>query len=50
MHEWMINFNKNVRNIKEIIDYSKENFDEKTKDDLLNAVELLKEEFKKSNK
>ena len=50
MHEWMINFKKNVINIKEIIDYSKGNFDEKTKYDLLNTVELLKEEFKKSNK
>jgi diadenosine tetraphosphate (Ap4A) HIT family hydrolase len=49
-HEWMNDFNKNVRNLKEIIDYSKRNFDEKTKDDLLNAIELLKEEFKKTSK
>ena len=50
VHEWMNDFNKNVRNLKEIIDYSKRNFDEKTKDDLLNAIELLKEEFKKTSK
>ncbi len=45
MHSWMDEYKKNVRNINDIINHSKEIFDEKTKKDLLNAIELLKKEF-----
>ena len=47
IHDWMNKFEKNVRNIKEIIDYSKQNFDESQKVELLQAIEDLKMEFKK---
>ncbi len=47
IHEWMEEFDKSVTNIREIIEYSNKNFDEKTKEDLLNAIESLKAEFKK---
>ena len=47
IHDWMDKFGKNVRNIKEIIDYSKQNFDESQKVELLQAIEDLKMEFKK---
>lgn len=47
IHDWMNKFGKNVRNIKEIIDYSKQNFDESQKVELLRAIEDLKMEFKK---
>ena len=46
IHDWMNKFEKNVRNIKEIIDYSKQNFDESQKVELLQAIEDLKMEFK----
>ena len=46
IHDWMSKFNKNVRNIKEIIDYSKEQFNETTENELIEAIEKLKEQFK----
>lgn len=47
IHDWMNKFGKSVRNIKEIIDYSKQNFDESQRVELLQAIEDLKMEFKK---
>ncbi|MBR3161336.1 MAG: HIT family hydrolase [Bacilli bacterium] len=45
MHSWMNEYKKNVRNINEIINRSKEIFNEETKEELLEAVEVLREEF-----
>lgn len=47
IHDWMEKFGKNVKNIKEIIQYSKEIFDNNNKKILLNVIEKIKEEFKK---
>lgn len=49
IHDWMNKFGKNVRNIKEIIEYSKQNFNENENEkiELLQAIEDLKIEFKK---
>ena len=47
MHPWMDKYKKNVRNIKEIIYYSKEIFNESIKEELLDAIERLKLEFSK---
>ena len=47
IHDWMSKFGKNVRNIKEIIDYSKQTFNENQKIELLQAIEDIKMEFNK---
>ena len=47
MHYWMKDYKKNVRNIKDIINHSKEMFNDEIKNQLLKTIELLKEEFKK---
>lgn len=49
IHEWMKTFGKSVVNIKEIIKYSKENFNEEKKIELLKAIEDIKKEFKNKN-
>lgn len=43
----MSKFGKIVRNIKEIIDYSKQTFNENQKIELLQAIEDIKMEFNK---
>ena len=48
MHPWMNKYKKNVRNINDIINYSKEIFNENVKKELLNAIEVLKDEFNRS--
>lgn len=45
IHDWMNKFGKNVKNIKEIIDYSKQNFNENQKIELLQAIEDIKIAF-----
>lgn len=45
MHDWMNEIGKSVRNIKKFIDYSKEHFGEKEKEELLQAIEDLKEVY-----
>ena len=47
MHPWMEEYKKNVRNIKDIINYSKENFNDSVKKELLEAIDKLKLEFNK---
>ncbi len=47
--DWMKKFGNSVVNIKEIINYSKENFNEEQKKELLKAIEDIKNEFKKMN-
>ena len=47
MHPWMDEYKKNVRNIKDIINYSKENFNDSVKKELLEAIDKLKLEFSK---
>lgn len=47
MHDWMKDYQKNVRNIKDIINHAKDMFNDDIKKELLNTIELLKEEFKK---
>ena len=47
--DWMKKFGNSVVNIKEIINYSKENFNEEQKKELLKAIEDIKNEFKKKN-
>lgn len=46
IHDWMDKFGRNVRNIKEIINYAKHNFDEEQKVELLQAIEKIKTGFK----
>lgn len=46
IHDWMDKFGRNVRNIKEIINYAKQNFNEDQKVELLQAIEKIKIEFK----
>ena len=45
IHDWMSKFGKNVSNIKEIINYSKQNFNENQKIELLQAIEDIKIAF-----
>lgn len=45
IHDWMKKFEKNVRNIKEIIQYAKENFSKDKKVELLETIEEIKKEF-----
>lgn len=45
IHEWMKEYSKNVKNLKEIIQMSKERFDENEKKKLLDAVEELKKSY-----
>lgn len=45
--DWMKEFGNSVVNIKEIISFSKENFDNQKKCELLNAIEDIKIEFNK---
>lgn len=47
--DWMKKFGNSVINIKEMINYSKENFNEEQKKELLKAIEDIKNEFKKNN-
>lgn len=47
MHPWMEEYKKNVRNIKDIINYSKENFNDSVEKELLEAIDKLKLEFSK---
>ena len=49
IHDWMDKFGRNVRNIKEIINYSKQNFNEDKKEELLQAIEDIKNGFEKIN-
>lgn len=49
IHDWMDKFGKNVRNIKEIINYAKQNFNEDKKEELLQAIEDIKNGFEKIN-
>ena len=46
IHDWMDKFGRNVRNIKEIINYAKQNFNENQKVELLQAIEKIKTGFK----
>lgn len=43
IHEWMNKFDKNVRNIDKIIEYSKQICDDKVRDDILECIKKLKE-------
>lgn len=45
IHDWMNKFNKNVQNIGEIIEYSKEIFTKETEKELNEAIEKLKIQF-----
>ena len=45
IHNWMSKFGKDVKNIKEIIDYSKQNFNYSEKKKLLQAIEDIKIAF-----
>ena len=45
IYGWMEKYGKSVVNIKEIIDYSKNNFNENVKEELINAVEKIRREF-----
>ena len=47
MHDWMNEIGKSVRNVKKFIDYSKEHFGEKEKEELLEAIENIKEVYGK---
>lgn len=49
IHDWMDKFGRNVRNIKEIINYAKQNFNEDKKEELLQAIEDIKNGFEKIN-
>lgn len=49
IHDWMDKFGRNVRNIKEIINYAKQNFNEDKKVELLQAIEDIKKGFEKIN-
>lgn len=49
VHDWMEAFGKSVTNIKEIINYSKKNFNEEKKIELLKAIEKIKFEFNKKS-
>lgn len=45
IHNWMNQFKKSVLNIKDIISYAKDNFNETNKNELLNTVDKIKKEF-----
>ena len=45
IHDWMEKFGKNIRNIKEIINYSKENFNEEKKKELEKAINDIRAQF-----
>ena len=47
MHEWMKEYGESVKNIDKIIEHSKEIFNEKIKEELLEDVDKLRESFKK---
>jgi hypothetical protein len=49
IHDWMDKFGRNVRNIKEIINYAKQNFSQNKKIEQLQAIEDIKKEFEKIN-
>lgn len=44
---WMDKFDKNARNIDDIINYSYEIYNDEVKEELLNTIDKLKEKFKK---
>ena len=46
-HEWMKDIGRSVRNIKKFVDYAKEHFGEKEKEELLKAIEDIKEVYGK---
>lgn len=46
IHDWMDKYGRNVRNIKEIINYAKQNFNENQEVELLQAIEKIKIGFK----
>lgn len=48
--KWMEKFNKNVKNIKEIFEYSKQNNTQENKDKILKSIEKIRKEFKNSEK
>ena len=47
VHEWMKEYGESVKNIDKIINHSKEIFNEKIKEELLEDVDKLRESFKK---
>ena len=47
IHEWMKEYGESVKNIDKIIEHSKEIFNEKIKEELLEDVDKLRESFKK---
>lgn len=46
VHEWMKEYGESVKNIDKIINHSKEIFNEKIKEELLEDVDKLRESFK----
>lgn len=48
--KWMEKYNKNIKNIKEIFDYAKQNNNEENKREILDCVEKIKKEFEISEK
>ena len=50
IHKWMEKFQNNVRNIKEIIDYAKQNFTKQKESELLGAIDTIRREFNKISK
>lgn len=46
IHEWMKEYGESVKNIDKIIEHSKEIFNEKIKEELLEDVDKLRESFK----
>ena len=47
IHEWMKEYGESVKNIDKFIEHSKEIFNEKIKEELLEDVDKLRESFKK---
>lgn len=45
IYDWMSKFDKNVRNIDKIINYSKEIYNENTKKEILECVEKIRKAF-----
>ena len=50
IHEWMNKYGSNVRNIREIIQQSKEIFNEEEKEKLFLAIEQIRREFEAGEK
>ena len=47
MHDWMNEIGKSVKNVRKFIEYSKEHFDENKKQELLQAIEDIKDVWEK---